>query len=114
MSKRIKKPVGAVRRADYPALCDFLDGYLHQDFTVVHGNVAGAAMAYVDDANTTELAALEKELHRFLEVTAGMSADRVGDLITHELGGAWSPQSRIEIENLLAVLSAESEQQKRS
>jgi len=111
MSKRMKKSVGAVRRADYPALCDFLDGYLHQDFNAVHGNVAGAAMAFVDDANATEQSALQRELRTFLDVTAGMSADRVGDLITHELGGAWSPQSRIEIENLLAVLSAESDQE---
>jgi len=95
-----------VRRSDFPALCDFLDGYLHQDFVVEHGTVAGAGAAFLRDANAAERKDLVRELRAFMTATAGLPIERVGDLVTHELGGSWLPASREALDALLAVFTA--------
>ena len=98
--------VAPVRRSGYPALCDFLDGYLHQDFVVEHRTVAGAGAAFLRDANAAERKDLVRELRAFMTATAGLPIGRVGDLVTHELGGSWLPASREELDALLSVFTA--------
>lgn len=100
------KAVPPVKRVDYPAVCEFLEGYMHQDFAQVHGSADAAARAFVADANADERAALLKEWRALLKATAALPADRIGDLFTHQLGGMWSPVSREEVEALLTALTA--------
>lgn len=78
---------------DYPALSQFLAGYLHEDFVLDHKTPEGARDAFLKDANAKERAAVRKDLERFLAEgdAAAWSAVR-SDFSA--LGGAWTPKSR--------------------
>ncbi len=78
---------------NYPALSQFLAGYLHEDFVLDHKTPEGARDAFRKDANAKERAAVRKDLERFLAEgdAAAWSAVR-SDF--GALGGAWAPKSR--------------------
>lgn len=105
MTKHHKTPAGAVRRAQYPALTAFIQSYLHEDYVQEHGSVGGAALAFSVDANAHERAQVIKEWHAFMAATAGQSIEHIGELLTRELGGAWAPQTRRELDALVAVVN---------
>ncbi|MEQ1912748.1 MAG: contact-dependent growth inhibition system immunity protein [Vicinamibacterales bacterium] len=78
---------------EFPALTQFLSGYLHQDFVLDHKTPEGARDAFLTDANARERAAVADEFERFLASTQTLSwADvRTG---FSALGAAWTPKSR--------------------
>lgn len=104
MTKHHKTPAGAVRRADYPALTAFVQSYLHEEYVQEHGSVGGAALAFSVDASAYERAQVIKEWHLFMAATAGQSIKHIAELLTRELGGAWAPQSRQELDALVSVV----------
>ena len=77
----------------FPALTQFLSGYLHQDFVLDHKTPEGARDAFLNDANARERAAVADEFERFLATaeTLSWTAARTG---FSALGGAWTPKSR--------------------
>ena len=107
MSKKTaRKPVRiepAIDRARFPALADFLSGYLHQDFRLAHELPVDAYRAYRMDASTREMAALLRESRTFLDLTAKQSWPMMRDAFA-KLGGAWRPPSRAALERFLATL----------
>lgn len=105
MTRRRKRATNAVRGEDFPALREFFGGYLHQDFVEVHGSVVSAANAFVAEASPHERAELVRELRAFVTATQAMAVDRVGAVVLRELGGAWQPAAREELDSLLAALS---------
>lgn len=83
----------AKSRSDYPALRQFLAGYLHQDFVVEHRTASRALDAFAGDANQTERRALERDVARFLAATEGRPWAEVQREFAR-LGGAWTPRTR--------------------
>lgn len=84
----------------YPALAQFVAGYLHEDFVTEHGTPAGAVLAFVKDANDDERAAFRSDARRFLEAAAFGRWTEVTEAFA-DLGGAWLPQSRADLLTLL-------------
>ena len=93
-----------LRREAFPALSAFARGYLHQDFTEVHGSIRHAAAAFRDDASAGERDRLVDELERLAEILASKPARLLRRFIVEELGSGWAPTSREEIVELLGAL----------
>jgi len=78
---------------NYPALSQFLAGYLHEDFVLDHKTPEGARDAFLKDANAKERAAVRKELDQFLSESDASAWGAVRSDFG-ALGGAWTPKSR--------------------
>ena len=77
----------------FPALAQFLSGYLHEDFMLDHKTPEGARDAFLKDANARERAAVQKDLDRFLATSETLAWTNVrADF--GALGGAWTPKSK--------------------
>jgi hypothetical protein len=90
----------------FPQLSAFVQGYLHQDFVVVHGTVADAARAWREDAGEAAAAALRDEWFTFLSATRGQTVAARATWLVEHLGGAWMPQSRRELSALTRALKS--------
>lgn len=95
-----------IHRADYPALTAFLQGYLHEDFATEYGSVPGAAYAFWSDAPVDDRLALARDLRAFAAATADLTIETIGELLTRDLGGAWSPSSRDELDIVANTIGA--------
>lgn len=87
----------------FPALAQFVAGYLHQDFVAEHGTPAGAVLAFLKDANDEERAAFRAEARQFLEAAAFRRWADVTQTFA-DLGGAWLPQSRADLLTLIRTV----------
>ena len=81
-----------------------LDGYLHQDFTVEHGDAPGAVRARLADAPQGDQVALSSEWRTFLNVTAGMDRQARAAVLREIAGGSWDPRNDDEFEAVSRVL----------
>ena len=95
-----RTPARRVTRDQFPALSEFLAGYLHEDFLQEHGSPAAAARAFAADANAPDRQALVVEMRRFLGLTEGWPLNDLRQALT-TLGAAWRPASRAEVEALV-------------
>jgi len=96
---------GALRisRKDYPALSNFLRGYLHEDYRQEHGSAARAVEAFCRAATPAEQAAVASDLDAFLAATLALRhRERIAGL--QALGGAWRPRSSKDLERLRALI----------
>ena len=93
-----------LRAKDFPALREFLAGYLHQDFTAEHGSPEAAARAFRTVADEAECNAVAEELSRFLSVTQGNSFELTRELFSETLGSAWRPSQPAALRHLLSAL----------
>ncbi len=100
---RRRQPPALTRQA-LPALASFLRGYLHQDYAEEHGSAEAAARAFREAASAEELEALEADLEAFARAVADLPFARVRRLLADELGSAWEPASRKELDGLSAAL----------
>lgn len=89
----------------YPQLEAFFCGYLHQDFPEEHGDIAGAVAAFRRDASQAERRAVKREWAAFTAETAGATLKAVGERLTRDLGSAWAPRRRNELEAFGTLLS---------
>ena len=111
MSKRPphKRPAAAappsrLSRRQFPALIDFVRGYLHEDSPVVHGSVRAAAAAFRADASPEERRRLAREIAALAAGAASLPLKTLREFVTKELGSAWIPRSRDELEAMLDEL----------
>jgi hypothetical protein len=88
----------------FPALRAFLRGYLHQDFTAVHGSVRAAAEAFRADASVDERDQLVRELETLVETLSKQKTRSIRGFITDGMGSGWMPRSREEILELLEAI----------
>ena len=88
-----KKRTRAPAPDTFPALTQFLSGYLHEDFVLDHKTPEGARDAFLNDANARERAAVAHEFEQFLATTHTLSWTDVRTGFS-ALGGAWTPNSR--------------------
>jgi hypothetical protein len=90
------------RASDFPALRQFFEGYLHEDFMQEYGSPVAALRAFIGDANGTERRRLAADAKRLLvTVEAESLADMRARLTS--LGARWSPRSRASVITLLTA-----------
>jgi hypothetical protein len=94
-----KKGSPRVKPEDFPALAQFLGGYLHQDFLVEHGSASAAARSFREDASPEESQAVDAELERLLALTERWTVTQIRRFLK-ALGAAWLPSSRADLEAL--------------
>lgn len=104
MTSRRSPRVPLPSPADFPALHDFLRGYLHEDFEGEYGSAVGALVTFVGDAQTAEAAALRTDWERFRAATAALPFSKVRSLLAEEFGCGYSPASAAELEAVFAPL----------
>ncbi len=98
------RPRARIAPEDFPALAQFLAGYLHQDFPAIHGTPQAALIAFRAEATIKERRAFAVDAQRFLAATATLSWPAMKRALA-ALGGAWAPPSRLAVERLLSTRS---------
>ncbi len=104
MEPRHPKRSSAFSPADFPALREFLRGYLHQDWQDEHGSVEAAARQFRQDADDGQRQRVAKQWQAFRRRTRDMPLEEIRDLLTG-LGSAWYPASNDDLETLTRVLA---------
>ena len=102
-STQLTRPTG-LRRQAFPAFAAFVRGYLHEDFAEVHGSVSAAAAAFCADASPDERQALAQELSNLVTITATRPLSEFQRFVQSELGGAWNPDSKAELEDVVKLV----------
>jgi hypothetical protein len=90
-----------VEASGFPELRRVFSGYLHEDVLAEAGTARAALQTFWTDAAPGERRRFQREVARFLAVTAPLDLDGLRDLV-HELGSRWIPPSR---EALVALLT---------
>ena len=90
---------------DFPALAQFLGGYLHQDFLLDHGSAPAAARSFRAEASPEEARAVDEELDRLLGLTERWTVTQIRRFLK-ALGASWLPSSRADLEALRSRGSA--------
>jgi len=115
MTARRSRPPSthAISADDFPALRDFLAGYLHEDFADEHASPEGAVRAFARDADEGELQALKDDSRRFAErIAEWSSADARRAL--RSLGAAWAPRSHTALQLLLSAIANAKQSERKS
>jgi len=81
------KPSDA-RRAEFPALQEFLRGYLHQDMREEYASVASAAKHFWMEADEEQRKAIHEEWARLLSQFKDRPLAELNRTLATELGGA--------------------------
>jgi CdiI immunity protein len=88
----------------FPELRRVFSGYLHEDVFAEAGTPGAALRTFWADAAPDERRRFQREVGRFLALTAPLTFDDVRDLV-HQLGSQWIPPSREELAALLTSTS---------
>jgi hypothetical protein len=89
--------------ADFPALRQFLRGYLHQDWKAEHDSPAQAAQQFCEDASPPECGAVAREWEAFRKQTKNLSLPAISGILSAQLGAAWDPQDPGQLEAISSV-----------
>jgi len=87
----------------FPALSQFLRGYLHQDWQDEYDSPAEAARQFCEDASVEERRDLADQWEAFRKQTKNLSLPVISGLLSRQLGAAWSPQSPDQFEAISAA-----------
>jgi hypothetical protein len=90
--------------ADFPALRDFLRGYFHEDVVDEYGSAEAAARQFCEDADTQQREAVVKDGKRLLDRMKNEPWAATNEVLTNKLGSAYSFESLVEFERILAVV----------
>jgi len=90
-----------LRREAFPALANFLTGYLHEDYPVTHGSLANAVRAFIADAAPAQRRQLVEELETLTRRLSGRQLRVVRRFITADLRSRWEPRSHDDLRQLL-------------
>ncbi len=88
-SAGMKGAAPAIAAADYPAVRDFLRGYLNQDFEDEYGTIDGATKAFRDDASPQEIQELAKEWNALRARLSGASLEAVNGTLSGTFQCGW-------------------------
>lgn len=90
----------------FPVLRAFLRGYLNQDFPELYGGVREAVLAFGDEASSEELDAVGAEARRLAALFRELPLAAARRFLADDLGSAYVPRRRRELEALLAAVAA--------
>jgi glucokinase len=82
-------PTGEISAAEFPALRQFLRGYLHEDWREENDTAADAARQFMEDADATERQQVASEWQKFRERTKGASLEVMNRFLNQTFGAAW-------------------------
>ena len=99
-------PRPAIAPDDFPALREFLAGYLHEDYEAEHRTAQGAIDAFRREASAEELRRLKDDAARFAAAIHGVRWRDVRRVL-RQLGAAWSPRSADALAKFLGALADE-------
>jgi hypothetical protein len=91
--------------AGFPALRGFFSAYLHQDFRDEYGSAAAAAAAFSNDAEPSEVAAVDREWKTWRAQLGKFSPAGAAAAI-RKLGGAWQPLTPGDLDQLERALAS--------
>lgn len=74
--------------SDFPALRDFLRGYMHQDMALEYRTPENAARQFCKDASDNQRAAVATEWATLVSSAHGQPLERLNHILTGPLGGA--------------------------
>jgi hypothetical protein len=92
--------VRRVEASAFPELRRVFTGYLHEDVLAEPGGAGAALQTFWMDAAPDERRRFQREVVRFLALTAPLALDELRDLV-HHLGSRWIPPSREALVTLL-------------
>lgn len=75
--------------ADFPAVREFLRGYLNQDFADEYGTVEAATKAFCEDASASEIRELAKQWGAFRAKLGGASRERMDQVLSGTFHSGW-------------------------
>jgi hypothetical protein len=93
-----------VKASAFPELRRVFSGYLHEDVFAEADTADAALRTFWDDAAPDERRRFQREVARFLAITAPLNLDDVRDLV-QQLGSRWIPPSREALVSLLTSAS---------
>jgi hypothetical protein len=96
-------PAPPVSAANFPALRQFLRGYLHEDWKQEYDTPAEAAQQFCEDADTQERRSVASEWIAFCQQTKNLSLPAISGLLSGQLGAAWKPKSPDDLESISLV-----------
>src|SRR5260221_14383094 len=97
-----KEPTKPINQDEFPALREFLRGYLHEDLEDEYGSPQGAAEQFVQDADPKQRAAVAEEWSALLQRSRNFTLDQVNQTL-QQLGSAWTFGSLAEIQGVADV-----------
>jgi hypothetical protein len=100
-----RKTARSVKADDFPALSDFLAGYLHEDFAQEHGTPDAAVRAFAADASGDEMERVRGDAARFAATIKDWPWSDAR-LALQRLGAAWAPRSRAALDAWLTMLAS--------
>lgn len=86
----------------FPALCEFLRGYFHEDLEDEYGSPTDAANQFWQDADEDQRKAVADEWAKLMAGTKEMSLDGINNLL-ERMGSAWNFDSNEEIQKISKV-----------
>ena len=92
-----------VSAGTFPALRQFLRGYLHEDWQEDHDSPSAAAEQFCEDASAEERRDVAREWEEFRQRTKNLSLPALAGLLNTQLGAAWRPETSEQMEAISAV-----------
>ena len=92
-----------ISAATFPALREFLRGYLHQDWPDEYSTPAEAARDFCQDASPQERTTVKDQWEAFRQQTKNLSLPAISSLLSKQLGADWSPQNTDQFDAISAV-----------
>lgn len=103
-AKQSRKSVSETKLGEYPALRQFMHGYLHEDFMEEYGSAEDAAAEFCRDADPEERELVANEWRRFLKDTSELPVTSVRRLLSDKFGSAWHFEEKDEFDRFSSVL----------
>jgi hypothetical protein len=106
---KAKKPhakhaaAGKISAVEFPALRQFLRGYLHEDWREENETAADAARQFMEDADASEKRQVASEWQTFRERTKGASLEVINRILGQTFGAAWRVLDPAELEAVSLV-----------
>jgi hypothetical protein len=106
---KAKKPhakpaaAGEISAAEFPALRQFLRGYLHEDWREENETAADAARQFLEDADATERQHVANEWQKFRERTKGASLEVMNRILDQTFGAGWRVLDPVELDAVSLV-----------
>ena len=98
-----KPSPGEISADSFPALRQFLRGYLHEDWQDEYDSPAEAAQLFCEDADSDERQQVAREWIDFCQRTKNLSLPAIAGLLSDKLGASWHLKSLDDLEAISAV-----------